>query len=351
MTTRIAQERLHNQGLSHLRFENPQAVVRWHGAMQAQEYHSAKWALAVRTKGYTDKTLDKLFDDGAFVRTHVMRPTWHFVAPADIRWLLKLTAPRVHQANAYMYRKAELDEKILHQCHEIITKSLEGGKEKTRPELAKDLAAAGIQASDIRLTYIVMHAELEGLICNGARLGKQFTYALLEERIPAAKTLDMDEALAELCRRYFQSHAPATIQDFSWWSGLTIAEIKRGLALLGNEFVEENGYWRLAKHEAAAQIPFALLLPAYDEYGVAYKDHSTSLAPEFLAQATTSVFGGTIVIEGMVIGYWRRTLEKKAITMELMPFRPLNVAEEAAITLCAEAYGAFHALPIRLSKS
>lgn len=343
----IVAERLHNQGISHKRFENPHDVVQWLGAMQGQEYHSVKWALALRTEGYTDKALDKLFDEGAFVRTHVMRPTWHIVAPEDIRNLLRLTAPRVHQVNAYYYRQTELDENILRKCHEIITKALEGGKEKTRPELAAALAAEGIIASDVRLSYIVMHAELEALIINGARRGKQHTYALMEERIPKAPELDMDGALLEFTLRYFRSHAPASIYDFSWWSGLTIADVKRGLSMQ-SEFVEVNGLWRAVHPEEAAETPFALLLPPYDEYGIAYKDHSATLAPEFLEKATTSVFGGTIVINGQVVGYYKRTIEKKLVDIELQPFRPMTAAELEAIEVPARAYGKFHELPINL---
>jgi hypothetical protein len=345
---KIAEQRLYNQGISHIRFENPHDVVQWHGAMQGQEYHSVKWALALRTQGYTDKVLDKLFDEGAFIRTHVMRPTWHLVAPEDIRWLLKLTAPRVHQANAYMYRQTELDAAVFRQSHEILTKALEGGREKTRTQLAADLAEAGIRATDVRLGYIMMEAELEGLICNGSRKGRQFTYALLEERIPPAKNLDTDEALAELTRRYFTSHAPASIYDFSWWSGLTIAEVKKGLSMLEGEFIEEDGYWRSANPETAADVPMALLLPAYDEYGVAYKDHSATLSAEFIEKATTSVFGGTIVIYGHVVGYWKRAIEKKHVEITLMPFRPLSSDELEAVTIPAEAYARFHELALNL---
>jgi hypothetical protein len=343
----IPAERLHNQGISHKRFESPHDVVQWHGAMQGQEYHSVKWALAVRCQGYTDKALDKLFDEGAFVRTHVMRPTWHLVAPEDIRWLLKLTAPRVHQANAYMYRQSELDENVFRQSQDILTKALDGGKEKTRTQLAAELAEGGIPATDVRLAYIIMYAELEGLIANGARKGKQFTYALIEERYPKARELDMDEALLELTLRYLRSHAPASIYDFSWWSGLTIAEVKKGLSMQ-HEFVEVNGLWRAKNPDEPSAVPFALLLPAYDEYGIAYKDHSATLAHEFIEKATTSVFGGGILINGQVIGYWKRTFEKKRVEIELMPFRPLSGEELEAIEPVAQSYGKFHEMPMNL---
>jgi hypothetical protein len=348
----IAYQRLHNQAISHKPFANPQDIVAWLGAMQAQEYHSVKWALALRTSGYTDKALDNLYDEGAFVRTHVMRPTWHYVAPADIRWLLKLTGPRVHQANAYMYRQSKLDETVFKQSNAILIKELEGGRQKTRLELAAALTAAGIAASDIRLAYIIMYAELEGLLCNGARKGKQFTYALLEERVPPTKSLDMDEALAELTRRYFQSHGPAMIQDFAWWSGLTLAEVKKGLSMLQGELVEETiggkSYWYAANQETPSKAPFALLLPPYDEYGIAYKDHSRMLPAEFAEQASTSVFGGTIVIDSQVVGYWKRKIEKKAVHIELMPFRPLSEEEQDALLPVAKAYAAFHELPLVL---
>jgi len=226
--------RLHNQRLSSTGFEKPVDVVRWLGAVQAQDFNAAKWALALRMRQATDAIVEETFNKGEILRTHVMRPTWHFVAPEDIRWLLQLTAPRVNLRAGPNYRKFELDTAVFKRSNKIFAKALEGGKHLTRPALKSMLDADGIDVTDpVRLAHVLLRAELDGVICSGPRIGKQFTYALLEERAPASKILDRDEALVELTQRYFRSHGPATLQDFVWWSGLTVEDARRGMAQVG----------------------------------------------------------------------------------------------------------------------
>ena len=175
------------------------------------------------------RDVEQAFNDGQILRTHVLRPTWHFVAPEDIRWLLALSAPRIHAANAYYYRQAGLDAKTFAKSCAMIHRALEGGKTLTRAELAVHLKRAKVPADGLKLAYLMMHAELEGVICSGPRRGKQFTYALLDERVPATKPKTRDEALAELARRYFASHGPATVRDFAWWSGLTVKDAQQAI--------------------------------------------------------------------------------------------------------------------------
>src|SRR5947207_3024980 len=240
ITLDIAHQRLHNQHITRRTLETPQALVEWLGAVQAQDFAAAKWALGLRLQGVKDDDIEQAFTDGAILRTHVMRPTWHFVSPADIRWLLALTAPRVHAANAYWYRKLELDDAIVGQSNDALTNALQGGKQLTRDKLASALKLAGIVTEgEQRVNYIIMRAELDGIICSGARRGKQFTYALLVERAPQARTLARDEALAELTRRYFTSHGPATLQDFVWWSGLAAIDAKAGIEMVKPQLVHE----------------------------------------------------------------------------------------------------------------
>src|SRR5712691_6941388 len=267
----IAHQRLHNQRVAGAPFEKPVDAVTWLGAVQAQDFAGAKWALGLRMQGATDESIEQAFADGTIFRTHVMRPTWHFVSPADIRWLLALTAPRVHAASAYHSRRLELDEVAFRSTNAVLTNALQGGKQLTRDELASTLQQAGIVTEgEQRVTYIMMRAELDGIICSGARRGKQFTYALLEERAPQARTLERDEALAELTRRYFTSHGPATLQDFVWWSGLTGADARVGLAMvksqLMHEVVDGQTYWlSTAMPTAKDMSPTAYLLPNFDE--------------------------------------------------------------------------------------
>ena len=229
-------------------------MVQWLGAVQAQDYAAAKWAVGLRLQGATADDIEQAATDGAILRTHVMRPTWHFVSPDDIRWLLALTAPRVHAANAYYYHAQGLDDAIFMRSNAALAKALQGGKHLTRQELVSVLKQVGVVTENLGFMLIIMHAELDGIVCSGARRGKQFTYALLDERVPQSRTLEHDEALAEFARRYFTSHGPATLQDFVWWSGLTVADARAALAMvtsqLMHEVVDGQTYW------FSASMPF-----------------------------------------------------------------------------------------------
>jgi hypothetical protein len=270
----IAHQRLVNQHIATDPFEKPDDVVNWLVAVQSQDYFGAKWALGLRLRQDAhDADVDRAFNEGSILRTHMLRPTWHFVTPADIRWLLALTAPRVHAANATMYRRLELDNATLKRSRRALTKALQGGQHLTRDELRRALEKSGVAADNgQRLAYIVMHAELDGLICSGPRRGKQFTYALLEERVPPTRSLGREEALTELTRRYFASRGPATAQDFAKWSGLTVADAKHGLEAIKGQLQHEklNGedYWFTSSVSTAGLAsPTAHLLSFYDEYG------------------------------------------------------------------------------------
>jgi hypothetical protein len=341
--------RLRSHGLDQPRFAAPADVVAWFGAVQAQEYAHAKWALSLRLPPTTDAALERAFAEGAILRTHVMRPTWHFVAPADIRWLLELTAPRVNLVNGHMYRQLELDEALLRRSAAVIERALAGGAQLTREELGEALARAGIAAAGMRLGYIVHRAELDALICSGPRRGKRFTYMLLAERAPQAGSLPREEALAELTRRFYTSHGPATVDDFAWWSGLTKADVRLGIELAGSALVGETidgvRYWRAAALPPAREAPAALLLPPYDEYTIAYRDHRALLEPAFADQPTTVIFNGVIAIDGVIRGSWRRSLDGRAVVVETAPFRPLTGAEQEAVSAAIGRLGAFLELP------
>lgn len=350
----IAHHRLHNQLITQHSFDKPVDVVQWLGAVQAQDFAAARWAVGLRMSDVTENDIEQAFTDGAILRTHVMRPTWHFVSPTDIRWLLALTAPRVCVLMAYYDRQLELDSAIFLQSNMALTKALQGGKQLTRTELASTLQQIGIATEGQRLTQIMMHAELDGIVCSGARRGKQFTYALLDERVPQAKVLDHDEALAELVKRYFTSHGPATMQDFIWWSGLTSTEAKVGLEMNASQLLYEsvNGqaYWFSELTPLAQDIsPTAYLLPNFDEYTVGYKDRSAVLDMSHMNKLTTrnsDILGHVIVLDGRVIGTWKRTLTKDTVFVVLNPFAALNETEMHAVTTAAERYGAFLGLSV-----
>jgi hypothetical protein len=350
----IAVQRLYNQHLEGQKFQTPDEVVAWLGAVQAQEYGLAKWALGLRMESATDDVIEQAFTDGAILRTHVMRPTWHFVTPDDIRWILELTAPRVHALNAYYYRQLELDDALFAGSNAAIIRALEGGKHPTRAELGAALAEIGIDTSNgMRLGYIVHYAELERIVCSGPRRGKQHTYALLDERAPQAKRLARDAALAELTLRFFTSHGPAMVKDFAWWSGLTVADIKAGLAMLGSQLAPEEidgqTYWFSPSLPAVQAAPLtAHLLPVYDEYGIAYKNHSAILDPKYAELIKDGFFTSAFVFGGQFVGMWRRTFSKGAVVVEVAPFHPFSAAESDAFAAAAQRYGEFLGMPVVL---
>ncbi|MDQ3707027.1 MAG: winged helix DNA-binding domain-containing protein [Chloroflexota bacterium] len=353
----IARRRLYSQGLAGGGFERPEEVVGWMGAVQAQDYPAAKWALGLRLRGAVDDDVERAFAEGTILRTHVMRPTWHFVLPADIRWLLALTGPRVNAVDASNYRTLQLDEALFARSHNVLAKALEGGQQLTRPELGATLQQAGINTQDSRrLAHIMMRAELDGVVCSGARRGAQFTYALLDERAPRARRLERDEALAELTLRYFRSHGPAQVKDLVWWSGLTTGDIKAGIEMvkshLAYETIEGRTYWFAESTPfESAPSPTAYLLPNFDEYSVAYRDRSALVDPSSEKQDPQDSFylGNLIVIDGKVVGSWKRTFSRGALVITTQLITRLNEVQKEAIAAAANKYGAFLGMPVILS--
>jgi hypothetical protein len=353
----IAHRRLRNQGLSKIIFKDAVDVVTQLGAVQAQDYAGAKWALGQRLKDSTDAGIDQAFADGSILRTHLLRPTWHFVTPTDIRWLLALTAPRVHAVNAFMYGQTGLDKATLKKSHTVLEKSLRGNNHLTRTELGSALGRAGIIAEGQRLGYIMMSAELDGLVCSGPRKGKQFTYALLEERVPKVKTWTREEALAEFIKRYFATRGPATLQDFTWWSGLTMADAKNGIEMVKSHFASEeiNGqiYWFTgSKPPAREKSPTAYLLPNYDEYFIGFKDRSAigdTAKQAGIKGDDPALIAHIIILDGQIVGGWRRMLNKNDVFVETSLITKLSTAEKQAVADTAERFGEFLGLPVSLT--
>ncbi len=345
----IALRRLVSQRLVGPPVSDPGEVVRRSGAVQAQDYPAAKWAVALRTEAAKDGDLDRAFNAGEILRTHMLRPTWHFVAPDDIRWIQELTAPRVHAANAFIYRQQELDDDLLKQTDRLIAGWLAGGVFMTRPEVAARLEEAGIAAEGIRLAYILMHAELEAVICNGPLRGRQHTYALLDERVPKARRLNREEALAELSRRYFTSHGPAQLQDMAWWSGLTSRDVRAAVELAGSQLEREDldgkTYWSGGGAvRSASSEPSAHLLPNYDEYFIALRDRSAFFNPSRIPVPTPGkgVFDRHIVVAGGdIVGGWRSLSEGGRVTVRASLVAELGEAERKALAASAERYGSF----------
>jgi hypothetical protein len=356
-TPELLSSRLRNQQLVAGSHRKPAQVVSWLGAMQAQDFPAAKWAIGLRAPGVQDADVEQAFNDGRILRTHVLRPTWHFVAPEDIRWMLALSAPRVYAASAYYYRQAGLDAKVFAKSCAMIQRALAGGKTLTRPELATYLRRAKIPSEGLKLVYLVMQAELDGVICSGPRKGKQFTYALLDERVPKTKPKSREEALAELSKRYFTSHGPATVRDFTWWSGLTVKEAQAGIASVGKalESTQIDGLtlWSAsdAKRSSAKSIG-AFLLPNYDEYLIAYKDRGAYVEQGRSANLVARSGGALanhLIIDGRLAGGWSRVLTGNSVVVEVAPYKKLTPPQARAVSNAAECYGEFLGLPASLS--
>jgi hypothetical protein len=352
----IAERRLLNQCIDRARHRKPADVVEWLGAVQAQEYEPAKWALGLRMANATDAQIERAFDQGRILRTHVMRPTWHFVTPGDIRWMLELTAPSVHRRMAVYDRQLGLDAAIKRRGTAVIERALRDGQHLTRVELAERLKDAGLGFTSTRLAHLAMYAELEGVICSGPRRGKKFTYALIAERAPEARRLTRDEALAELARRFFRSHGPATIRDFVWWSGLATADARRGLETIGAERSDVDGhvYWTVgAAAKAPASVTIAHLLPIYDEFVVSYRDraavpHGPSMIPSSTGGGYVT-FQHALVVAGQIAGTWRLSRSPRGIAIAATALRRLSARERRALAEAAERYGRFSGPPVTLS--
>ena len=353
----IAKQRLINQGLVKPALKRASEVVARLGAVQAQDYGAAKWAVSQRTDGLTDPQIENEIDDGTIVRTHVLRPTWHLVAAADIDWMLALSAPRVHAANGYWYRWLEVDDAVASRSRTALTKALRDGKHLTRAELADVLERARIPiTTPQRLACIVMRAELDRVICSGARRGKQFTYALFEERVAKGTALDRDAALAELTRRYFTTRGPATLDDFAWWSGLTKKDAKRGIeaaaAHLRHETIDGRSYWSpAAERPVRIPAPLAHLLPNYDECFIGFKDRSAfgaRLRTLGVEPRTDALSGHILFVNGQIVGGWRRTLVRGTLVIEPSLLIRLSETERRAVEMATRRFGRFLELPVEI---
>ena len=327
---------------------NPAALLTRLCALQSQDYGMSKWAVGLRLKNGTHDQVEQAIDQGDLIRTHVLRPTWHLVGAADLRWMLTLTAPHIKAAMTFRDRQLELDEKIFHRCNKIIEKALLRDKHLPRTALMPLLHKAGIATDDNRSSHILLRAELDGLLCSGPRQGKQFTYALLEERVPAAEKLSRDESLAQLARRYFAGHGPATVHDLSWWSGLSITDSKKGIALLGKEAGEvkigEKKYVFLTSQDfSPPALPSALLLPAFDEWIIGYADRTGLFATghERKIITTNGIFRPTLVCKGQVAGSWRPVKEKDNIDITREWFHPVSPAIQKAVKVAERKYTAY----------
>lgn len=346
----IIRRRLANQHLVNSALQTPAEAVRALGAVQAQDFYGALWALALRLPPTTESQVEEWFADGRILRTHILRPTWHFVSPEDLRWMLSLSAPRVHAINAGMYRDLGVDATARKRALRVFERSLRGSRFLTRQQLAAELEAGGVAAAKgQRLAYLVMFAELEGLIVSGPRNGKQFTYALLDERAPATgRPLSRQDALTEMARRYFGARGPATAKDFAWWSGLTVADCRAAAQSLSGELrsaeLDGRAYWWSEARPPAKTARGAWLLPNYDEYGIGFADRRHTVPDVFakLWAAGALPFPHFYMVNGVTAGMWKRELGKGEVQVAIKsPFPGQTAADIAALKSSIKKYGQF----------
>lgn len=356
---RLVRHRLTNQKLLQSDLRDPAEIVGWLGAVQSQDFPAAKWALALRLRsgqaprlrsgraqrsiGLTNDAIERAFSAGTILRTHVLRPTWHFVTPADIGWMLALTAPRVHQFSTHAHRQFELDSRTLSRARTIIARALADGSQLTRAELAAALRRGGITASGPRLGLLTIDGEINKVMCSGALRGRQHTYARFDSRVPETRPRTREESLAELTKRFFTSHGPATLRDFSWWSGLTLREVKEGIELakpkLTLERVDGLEYWVGSDPESGSDSRrSAHLLPNFDEYLIAYKDRDLVGAADLSAW---EAYTHQIVIDGQFVGTWKPIATKDGIRLDVKLRRALSSPQERALQRAVAGYGAF----------
>ncbi|MFB6318000.1 winged helix DNA-binding domain-containing protein [Saccharicrinis sp. FJH54] len=346
----ISKLRLINQQVVDPRFHSASELVSWMGMMQAQDLNMAKWALGVRLPGSTEDDINTAIDKGDILRTHVLRPTWHFVSPRDIYWMLDLSAEHIKTAMRSRDKQLELDDAVYKRSNAVIEKALSGGNHLTRAELGDEIEKSGISLDNSRIAHMLVRAEVEKIICSGAMKGKQATYALLSERVEKQDILTHDEALTELAVRYFSSHGPATLKDFIWWSGLSVKEARQALDSLKSDFifftVDDETYWF-----SNVDIPYKTnkqnihLLPAFDEFIISYRDRTAAILSRDHTKAVSNngVFRPVIVQNGAVVGIWKRSTKNDKISLSTEYFiresNALNRRVEKAFELYADFSG------------
>lgn len=345
----IGLERQKNQLIDSRPFKKPEEVVKWLGAVQAQDYLGALWTIGLRTSDARESKIEAALSNKLIVRTWPMRGTLHFVAAEDVRWMLSLLTPRIIARSAGNYKKMELTETTLSKSEQVLIKGLEGGKQLDRKAIYQLLEKAGTPTSNLRGNHIIGHLAMSGIICFGPRKDRQQTFVLLDEWLPPTRTLEPDEAWSKLAQTYFSSRGPAQVKDFAWWAGLTLKDANAALDLVKNtlqcEIIGNRTFWFTdINRDKKINVSRVHLLPGFDEFILGYTDRSNVLESdhEKLVNATRNgIFGATIVRNGKAIGLWRRTLKKDKVEMHVRPFTSFSSGVQKGINSACRRYGKF----------
>ncbi|MGB8353315.1 MAG: winged helix DNA-binding domain-containing protein [Chthoniobacteraceae bacterium] len=355
----IARYRLINQQIASSRHKSAAELVAGFGAMQAQDYSNALWAIGLRLPDATEKEIEQAVADRKIVRTWPMRGTLHFVAAEDVRWMLALLTPRIVAGSASRCRELELDDKIFARCGKLFASALKGGQQFTREAMMQLLESDGITAGSQRGYYILWRLAQEGVLCFGPRSGKQQTFTLLDEWVVKSKKMDHDAAVAELARRYFTSHGPATLLDFAGWSGLKVSDARAGLESITRELssmsVDDTVYWMPRELPDAAEgvLPEGYLLPGFDEYLLGYKERSAVLElrhAQKVVPGSNGIFLPTLMIDGRIAGTWKRAVKKNAVVITISPFATVKKIEKK-LAAAAGRYSRFTGLPVEIQSA
>lgn len=349
--TSVGISRLAAQHVGSARVRTVHELVKWLLAVQAQDPLAARWAVGARVPGTTERDVITALDEGRIVRTHVLRGTWQYVVPEDLRWLLSLVGPKVRAAAARRHEQLGLDAKTLSRSEALLEKALTKGGALTR-EAARDvLEAGGVSTKEQRLSHLLIDSELSGLLCSGPHEAGKATWALVEQRVGPEKRLPpRDELLARLATRFFESRGPATVDDLRWWSGLTAGDAKAGLeaakATLQSKRSDERTLWWRDAHEP---VVTHALLPAFDEFLIGYQRRDDVLAPAHVKRinAGGGLLAPVLVLEGRVVGIWRRTLAAKRVTVEFEWFTKPTTPQQRAMQREAERYATFLGLELQ----
>lgn len=344
----IPSTRLLNQHLIGKKIDSVQEVVEYLGAVQSQDFPAAKWSLGIRLRNATNTDIEKAYNEGLILRTHIMRPTWHFVAPSHIRWIQKLTSARVKTLMGHYNRRLELTDEIFAKSNKVIAKALQNHNYLTRQELKKILEDVGITTDIQRLAHLIIWAELEGIITSGPMRKKQFTYALIDERIAKTKEISREESLSKLILKYFQSHGPAQIKDFAWWSGLTIKDVHEGINMvrskLSNTTLNGKTYW-FSKDgmNIKNETNNVFLLSVYDEYFIGYTDRSDIVKEVHrkVLSVGNALLTSLFIIDGKVEGTWKRKISNNRVEFQLILFKKVNLKAKEAIQEEIKKYAGF----------
>ncbi len=345
----ISGRRLISQKVCGSSISSAAGLVAWMGAIQAQDYPMSLWAVGLRLENHRYGDVEAAFNSGEILRTHLLRPTWHLVSRENIRWMAALSAPRIRNAARSRWKELELDERAFSRSFAVMERLLAGGNHLTREEILAETGKA-IPVSGQRGAHLLFRAELDGLICSGAIRQKKHTYCLLEERVPAQAPISEDEALSRIAEIYFRSHGPATLQDFSWWSGLSLTSAKTATELARpgvlSEKIRGHTYWSGAAGSAApdsSQRPEVFLLPAYDEFLIGYRDRSPSISTSDQSRAFSNngIFRPVIIVNGTARGIWKRTVKKDAVIVEPSFFVPVDAEIRDAVAEKAGRYAQY----------